>query len=69
MLSQHVRLTAVHKLLFPFSEGAKRREALYDRLYALHWGDTTTNNYGFAPATTDTRSASNCRCIESFLIF
>lgn len=54
MLSQHVRLTAVHKLLFPFSEGAKRREALYDRLYALHWGDTTTNNYGFAPATTCT---------------
>jgi SAM-dependent methyltransferase len=29
---------------------APRREILYDRLYSLRWGDTTTNNYGFAPA-------------------
>jgi SAM-dependent methyltransferase len=29
-----------------------RREGLYDLLYSLRWGDTTTNNYGFAPAET-----------------
>ena len=28
----------------------RRREELYDLLYALRWGETTTNNYGFAPA-------------------
>ena len=28
----------------------KRRPALWNRFYALDWGDTTTNNYGFAPA-------------------
>lgn len=27
-----------------------RRPALWNRFYALDWGDTTTNNYGFAPA-------------------
>jgi ubiquinone/menaquinone biosynthesis C-methylase UbiE len=27
-----------------------RREELYDRIYSMEWGDTTTNNYGFAPA-------------------
>lgn len=26
------------------------RQGLYDLLYALRWGETTTNNYGFAPA-------------------
>ena len=26
------------------------RPALWNRFYALDWGDTTTNNYGFAPA-------------------
>lgn len=30
--------------------GGARREELYDRLYSLDWGNTTTNNYGFAPA-------------------
>ena len=30
--------------------GGARREELYDRLYSLEWGETTTNNYGFAPA-------------------
>ena len=29
-----------------------RRERLYDLLYSLRWGDTTTDNYGFAPAET-----------------
>jgi SAM-dependent methyltransferase len=28
----------------------RRREELYDLLYSLRWGETTTNNYGFAPA-------------------
>lgn len=27
-----------------------KRPALWDRFYALNWGETTTNNYGFAPA-------------------
>lgn len=30
-----------------------RRPALWNRFYALDWGDTTTNNYGFAPAQGD----------------
>jgi SAM-dependent methyltransferase len=30
--------------------GGARREELYDRLYSLNWGETTTNNYGYAPA-------------------
>lgn len=29
------------------------RPALWDRFYAFDWGDTTTNNYGYAPATGD----------------
>jgi SAM-dependent methyltransferase len=28
----------------------RRREERYDLLYSLRWGETTTNNYGFAPA-------------------
>jgi ubiquinone/menaquinone biosynthesis C-methylase UbiE len=31
---------------------ATSREGLYDLLYSLRWGETTTNNYGFAPAET-----------------
>ena len=27
-----------------------RRPALWNRFYAMNWGETTTNNYGFAPA-------------------
>ena len=34
----------------PAQRDGGRREELYDRLYALRWGETTTNNYGFAPA-------------------
>ena len=30
-----------------------RRPALWNRFYAHDWGDTTTNNYGFAPAEGD----------------
>lgn len=30
-----------------------QRPALWNRFYSLDWGDTTTNNYGFAPAEGD----------------
>nr|AIA13497.1 Methyltransferase domain protein [uncultured bacterium] len=30
-----------------------KRPALWNRFYALDWGDTTTNNYGYAPADGD----------------
>ncbi len=30
-----------------------RRPALWNRFYAMDWGDTTTNNYGYAPAESD----------------
>ena len=30
-----------------------RRPALWERFYSVDWGETTTNNYGFAPATGD----------------
>ena len=30
-----------------------KRPALWNRFYAMDWGDTTTNNYGFAPASGD----------------
>lgn len=30
-----------------------KRPALWNRFYAVDWGDTTTNNYGFAPAEGD----------------
>jgi SAM-dependent methyltransferase len=30
----------------------KDRPELYDLMYSLRWGDTVTNNYGFAPAET-----------------
>ncbi|MGD9508284.1 MAG: class I SAM-dependent methyltransferase [Geminicoccaceae bacterium] len=29
---------------------SRQRRQLYDLLYSMNWGDTTTNNYGFAPA-------------------
>ena len=29
------------------------RPTLWNKLYALNWGETTTNNYGFAPADED----------------
>lgn len=28
----------------------RKRPALWNRFYAMNWGETTTNNYGFAPA-------------------
>jgi ubiquinone/menaquinone biosynthesis C-methylase UbiE len=36
-------------VLTNFKDGIGREE-LYDRLYSMDWGETTTNNYGFAPA-------------------
>jgi len=30
-----------------------RRPALWNRFYSIDWGDTTTNNYGYAPAEGD----------------
>ena len=30
-----------------------KRPALWNRFYSIDWGDTTTNNYGFAPAGGD----------------
>ena len=30
-----------------------KRPALWNRFYSLDWGDTTTNNYGYAPAEGD----------------
>jgi len=30
-----------------------KRPALWNRFYAIDWGDTTTNNYGYAPAEGD----------------
>jgi len=31
----------------------KQRPALWNRFYALDWGETATNNYGFSPAESD----------------
>jgi ubiquinone/menaquinone biosynthesis C-methylase UbiE len=31
----------------------RNRPALWNRFYSMDWGDTTTNNYGFAPAEGD----------------
>ena len=39
-------------LIFRILVPGTRREALYDLLYSLRWGEATTNNYGFAPAET-----------------
>jgi ubiquinone/menaquinone biosynthesis C-methylase UbiE len=40
-----------------FLRGARddhsKRPALWNRFYSLDWGDTNTNNYGFAPADGD----------------
>lgn len=46
----HARMSDVYKFMFRIASGNAQREVLYDRLYSMHWGRTTTNNYGFAPA-------------------
>jgi ubiquinone/menaquinone biosynthesis C-methylase UbiE len=40
----------ISKLFVKILQWKSRREELYDRLYSMDWGNTTTNNYGFAPA-------------------
>jgi ubiquinone/menaquinone biosynthesis C-methylase UbiE len=40
----------MRKFLFRLVTRGMRREGLYDFLYSLNWGQTATNNYGFAPA-------------------
>lgn len=44
------RLSELRKLPVRIANGTRPREQLYDLLYSLGWGETTTNNYGFAPA-------------------
>ena len=62
MKGRRIRVKDMHKLLFRIMTGWARREQLYDRLYSLNWGETTTNNYGFAPADGQGRW---CRCAGS----
>ncbi|MEO5612597.1 MAG: class I SAM-dependent methyltransferase [Sphingomicrobium sp.] len=40
----------VRRYLRRLRDDHSRRPALWNRFYALDWGETTTNNYGFAPA-------------------
>ena len=40
----------MRKYLRRLRDDHARRPALWNRFYALNWGETTTNNYGFAPA-------------------
>ena len=43
----------VRKYLRQLRDDHSRRLALWNRFYAMNWGETTTNNYGFAPAQGD----------------
>ncbi|HEU5285107.1 MAG TPA: methyltransferase domain-containing protein [Sphingomicrobium sp.] len=45
--------SALRRTLRRARDDHARRPALWDRFYALDWGETTTNNYGFAPAEGD----------------
>jgi ubiquinone/menaquinone biosynthesis C-methylase UbiE len=40
----------VRKHLRRLRDDHSKRPALWNRFYAMNWGETTTNNYGFAPA-------------------
>ena len=44
---------ALRRYLRGARDDHRRRPALWNRFYAMDWGDTTTNNYGFAPAAGD----------------
>jgi ubiquinone/menaquinone biosynthesis C-methylase UbiE len=44
---------AVRRTLRSARDDHRRRPGLWNRFYALDWGETTTNNYGFAPAKGD----------------
>lgn len=41
---------AIRRRLRDARDDHSRRPALWNRFYEIDWGDTTTNNYGFAPA-------------------
>jgi ubiquinone/menaquinone biosynthesis C-methylase UbiE len=41
---------AVQRRMRAARDDHSNRPALWNRFYAIDWGDTTTNNYGFAPA-------------------
>jgi ubiquinone/menaquinone biosynthesis C-methylase UbiE len=44
---------ALRRYLRGARDDHRKRPALWNRFYAMDWGDTTTNNYGFAPAEGD----------------
>ena len=44
---------AVRRYVRSARDDHSRRPALWNRFYAFDWGETTTNNYGFAPAEGD----------------
>jgi SAM-dependent methyltransferase len=44
---------SVRRYLRRLRDDHSRRPDLWNRFYAMNWGDTTTNNYGFAPAEGD----------------
>ncbi len=43
-------MVAVPRLASVFGFSQRSKKELFDLLYGLDWGETTTNNYGFAPA-------------------
>jgi ubiquinone/menaquinone biosynthesis C-methylase UbiE len=45
-----VAVSGLRKTLRSARDDHRRRPALWNRFYAFDWGETTTNNYGFAPA-------------------
>jgi ubiquinone/menaquinone biosynthesis C-methylase UbiE len=53
VLSRKVLLLAVPALFLWLRTRGKTREELYDVLYSMNWGGTTTNNLGFTPAEGD----------------
>jgi ubiquinone/menaquinone biosynthesis C-methylase UbiE len=44
---------ALRRYLRGARDDHRKRPALWNRFYSMDWGDTTTNNYGFAPAAGD----------------
>jgi SAM-dependent methyltransferase len=52
LVASCVTVLAVGMVTLRVVNHGRRREQLYDLLYSLPWGETTTNNYGFAPAET-----------------
>jgi ubiquinone/menaquinone biosynthesis C-methylase UbiE len=44
---------AVQRSLRKARDDHSKRPALWNRFYSIDWGETTTNNYGFAPAAGD----------------